>query len=141
MPFEQGSEYKGPHLPLAADGKHYSRALDVDRRLPKSNFLTSLKWCASVLLAIFVCLQITRGVVITDGTVETVTVFPDLYEASVLELQAGLDAGSFSSVDLVKVLTDSYSFFLADSFIYIRLILHESRKLIFKDQHFAQSWN
>jgi hypothetical protein len=32
-------------------------------------------------------------------------VFPDLYEASVLELQAGLDAGSFSSVDLVKVLT------------------------------------
>ncbi|CAK5282823.1 unnamed protein product [Mycena citricolor] len=28
--------------------------------------------------------------------------FPDLYEASVLELQAGLDAGHFSSVDLVK---------------------------------------
>ncbi|PFH51875.1 hypothetical protein AMATHDRAFT_190451 [Amanita thiersii Skay4041] len=27
---------------------------------------------------------------------------PDLYEASVLELQAGLDAGDFSSVDLVK---------------------------------------
>lgn len=34
----------------------------------------------------------------------TATVFPDLYEASVLELQAGLDAGNFSSVDLVKVL-------------------------------------
>ncbi len=30
-------------------------------------------------------------------------VFPDLYEASVLELQQGLDGGSFSSVDLVKV--------------------------------------
>lgn len=28
---------------------------------------------------------------------------PDLYEASVPELQAGLDAGHFSSVDLVKV--------------------------------------
>jgi hypothetical protein len=28
---------------------------------------------------------------------------PDLYEASVLELQAGLDAGHFTSVDLVKV--------------------------------------
>ncbi|KAI0077607.1 amidase signature enzyme [Panus rudis PR-1116 ss-1] len=28
--------------------------------------------------------------------------FPDLYEASVLELQAGLDAGHFTSVDLVK---------------------------------------
>ena len=35
----------------------------------------------------------------------TATVFPDLYEASVLELQTGLDAGIFSSVDLVKVLT------------------------------------
>ena len=35
----------------------------------------------------------------------TATVFPDLYEASVLELQHGLDAGTFSSVDLVKVLT------------------------------------
>ncbi|KAF9027405.1 amidase signature enzyme [Hymenopellis radicata] len=30
------------------------------------------------------------------------TAFPDLYEASVLELQQGLDGGSFSSVDLVK---------------------------------------
>ncbi|KAG6807743.1 hypothetical protein H0H92_006512, partial [Tricholoma furcatifolium] len=28
--------------------------------------------------------------------------FPDLYEASIAELQAGLNAGSFSSVDLVK---------------------------------------
>ena len=34
----------------------------------------------------------------------TTAVFPDLYEASVLELQAGLDAGHFSSVHLVKVL-------------------------------------
>ena len=71
--------------------------------------MSSLKWCASVLLAIFACLQLTRGVITAlDGTV---TVFPDLYEASVLELQAGLDAGHFSSVDLVKVLSDS---FLAD---------------------------
>ena len=29
--------------------------------------------------------------------------FPDLYEASVEELQEGLDAGIFTSVDLVKV--------------------------------------
>ena len=28
---------------------------------------------------------------------------PDLYEASVLELQEGLDGGHFTSVDLVKV--------------------------------------
>ena len=61
------------------------------------------------MLAIFACLQITRGVITAlDGTVKTEKVFPDLYEASVLELQAGLDAGHFSSVDLVKVLTDSF---------------------------------
>jgi amidase len=47
----------------------------------------------SLFLAVVTCLQ---------GS--TASVFPDLYEASVLELQAGLDAGSFSSVDLVKVL-------------------------------------
>ncbi|KAF9463205.1 amidase signature enzyme [Collybia nuda] len=29
-------------------------------------------------------------------------IYPDLYEASVLELQTGLDAGHFSSVDLIK---------------------------------------
>jgi hypothetical protein len=29
---------------------------------------------------------------------------PDLYEASIGELQVGLDAGDFTSVDLVKVL-------------------------------------
>ena len=75
---------------------------------------TFLKWWISVLLAIFACLQITRGVITAlDGIVKTETVFPDLYEASVLELQAGLDAGHFSSVDLVKVLTSS--FFFADS--------------------------
>jgi hypothetical protein len=49
------------------------------------------RW-VSFFLAVVACLQ--------DSTA---TVFPDLYEASVLELQAGLDAGTFSSVDLVKV--------------------------------------
>ena len=29
--------------------------------------------------------------------------FPDLYEASIAELQAGLEKGHFTSVDLVKV--------------------------------------
>lgn len=29
--------------------------------------------------------------------------FPDLYEASVEDLQSGLEAGHFTSVDLVKV--------------------------------------
>lgn len=31
-------------------------------------------------------------------------IFPDLYEASVIELQDGLKRGHFSSVDLVKVM-------------------------------------
>jgi amidase len=64
-----------------------------------------LKWWLSVLLAIFACLQITRVLITAlDGKTTTRPVFPDLYEASVLELQAGLDAGHFSSVHLVKVL-------------------------------------
>jgi len=62
-----------------------------------------LKWWFPVLLAVFACLQIARAV--TDGTATSGTKFPDLYEASVLELQAGLHAGHFSSVDLVKVMS------------------------------------
>ncbi|KAG5644846.1 hypothetical protein DXG03_007576 [Asterophora parasitica] len=37
-----------------------------------------------------------------SGKPQKVIIFPDLYEASVAELRAGLDAGHFSSVDLVK---------------------------------------
>lgn len=36
-------------------------------------------------------------------TQDATSAFPDLYEASVEELQEGLDAGKFTSVDLVKV--------------------------------------
>lgn len=48
-----------------------------------------------------------QGITPPDFAVSTAKVpevqFPDLYEASILELQQGLDAGHFSSVDLVKV--------------------------------------
>lgn len=37
------------------------------------------------------------------GAVVPDDVFPDLYEASVEELQNGLEAGHFTSVDLIKV--------------------------------------
>jgi len=37
-----------------------------------------------------------------DATVDDLP-FPDLYEASILDLQIGLDAGNYTSVDLVKV--------------------------------------
>lgn len=40
---------------------------------------------------------------IAPGTTTNGLKFPDLYEASVMELQAGLDAGLFTSVDLVEV--------------------------------------
>jgi hypothetical protein len=35
------------------------------------------------------------------------TTFPDLYEATIADLQAGLDAGHFTSVDLVTVRTSA----------------------------------
>lgn len=45
------------------------------------------------------------------------TKFPDLYEASVVELQDGLERGAFTSVDLVKVCAvqciQHYSAFIA----------------------------
>ena len=39
----------------------------------------------------------------TPGPAAEAVTFPDLYEASIAELQAGLDGGQFTSVDLVKV--------------------------------------
>ncbi|KIM38862.1 hypothetical protein M413DRAFT_419820 [Hebeloma cylindrosporum] len=68
--------------------------------------MSNPRWWLSALLALFACLQIARGVTTReDGTAEQrkpQIQFPDLYEASVLELQQGLDAGHFSSADLVK---------------------------------------
>lgn len=68
------------------------RSLSTVARYP--SIMAFLARWFSFFLAVVACLQ---------GS--TATVFPDLYEASVLELQQGLDAGTFSSVDLVKVLT------------------------------------
>ncbi|KAF8963514.1 amidase signature enzyme [Flammula alnicola] len=60
------------------------------------------KWWISALLAVLACLQIARGVSPSTAGTEAGIQFPDLYEASIPELQKGLDAGQFSSVDLVK---------------------------------------
>ncbi|KJA17813.1 hypothetical protein HYPSUDRAFT_1003003 [Hypholoma sublateritium FD-334 SS-4] len=54
----------------------------------------------SLVLNIFVCLQAAR--IVLSATTAAKFDFPDLYEASISELQAGLDAQQFSSVDLVK---------------------------------------
>lgn len=48
---------------------------------------------------------ISRGV-FPSGFVASRQPLPDLYEASISELQEGLEKGLFTSVDLVKVSTD-----------------------------------
>jgi len=87
------------------------------------------------ILGLLVCLQ-TSGILpminyrILDKAKKIQGVhYPDLYEASVLELRAGLDAGHFSCVDLVKVCTSlhTFSFHYNDS-QFDRHTLLESRK-------------
>lgn len=58
--------------------------------------LLTLFW---VWLALGQSLYVSRGVVSASIT----TPLPDLYEASVIELQTGLTSGQFTSVDLIKV--------------------------------------
>lgn len=73
---------------------------------PKSESkMYNFKWGLLSLFAVLAFLQIARSVSTTGATGwgKPKVQFPDLYEASVLELQQGLDAGHFSSVDLVKV--------------------------------------
>jgi amidase len=73
----------------------------------RQNLNRSVFWrlCALGVLSL-VCTYLTHGFSLPSplrfGVVH-LPVLPDLYEASVRELQAGLDAGHFSSVHLVKV--------------------------------------
>jgi len=73
-----------------------------------SLYLTQMlffKWSLWVLPGILVYSNKALGnSLLANRTKGNDKLFPDLYEASVLELQAGLEAGDFSSVDLVKVL-------------------------------------
>ncbi|TFK31755.1 amidase signature domain-containing protein, partial [Crucibulum laeve] len=67
--------------------------------------MSTLKRWLSFALFLAIMLQVVRGVMLSEDAADVNTkkvVFPDLYEASVPELQAGLDAGDFTSVDLVK---------------------------------------
>ncbi|KJA17816.1 hypothetical protein HYPSUDRAFT_146036 [Hypholoma sublateritium FD-334 SS-4] len=61
-------------------------------------------WRTRALTALLAYLAITRATCSEPVSVAATAKvqFPDLYEASILELQEGLDAGHFSSVDLVK---------------------------------------
>lgn len=58
-----------------------------------------MKWGFAILFSVIAYFQLVWGAAPMPPAVQ----FPDLYEASVMELQAGLDAGHFTSVDLVKV--------------------------------------
>lgn len=49
------------------------------------------------------CASLTSPITSTDKNAEMKATLPDLYEASIAELQAGLEKGLFTSVDLVKV--------------------------------------
>ena len=81
-------------------------SLTIDESLNQNFWPSRNGGFLSRLLAISACIQITRRVVTAlDGRVKTENVFPDLC----LEL---LDACHFLSVDLVKVLTDSFFFWL-----------------------------
>lgn len=54
-------------------------------------------------LVIFFLALLLGQVLSSSLSTTTQRVFPDLYEASIEELQSGLEAGHFTSVDLVKV--------------------------------------
>ncbi|KAJ3967751.1 amidase signature domain-containing protein [Lentinula raphanica] len=57
-------------------------------------------WCSMTFLGLLQTLSVHSLTTTTPRTVEAP--LPDLYEASILELQHGLDAGQFTSVDLIK---------------------------------------
>jgi len=108
---------------------------DLDGKPKPNSKMSNFKWWLSALLAIFACLQIAKGVTTTgDSATEQhkpQVEFPDLYEASVLELQQGLDAGHFSSVDLVKVRDPRIQQYLSSSEIGLyRHILRGLMRLI-----------
>lgn len=48
-------------------------------------------------------LAFVSGAVVRDAAVAAASKYPDLYEASIAELQSGLEKNQFTSVDLVKV--------------------------------------
>jgi hypothetical protein len=55
--------------------------------------------------------NVLRVPALLSKTAPTTVSLPDLYEASILELQAGLDAGDFTSVHLVKAWSHLSLFF------------------------------
>ncbi|PPQ68947.1 hypothetical protein CVT26_001818 [Gymnopilus dilepis] len=92
-------DMEGPKQPFSPE--------DTQKGTPPSKdaFLTPRVWLYAFLAAL-ACLEIGRSYH-ADRMVKTVA-YPDLYEASISEIQVGLDAGHFTSVDLVKVKHQTY---------------------------------
>ncbi|KAF8901910.1 amidase signature enzyme [Gymnopilus junonius] len=77
-------------------------AVPLSPQIQKQSTSSVVKVWLYVLLGALACLEIGRSYYYGGRSATDGAVFPDLYEASILELQAGLDAGHFTSVDLVK---------------------------------------
>jgi hypothetical protein len=78
------------------------------RRATRTRFIEAFGWPKLFLvLGLFalslVWLHPSSHLSIACWSCQSYTAFPDLYEASISELQAGLDSGHFTSVHLVKV--------------------------------------
>lgn len=105
--------------------------------LIKSHFIFSL--------ALLALTQLARGFTFSQLLAADIKVkapLPDLYEATIAELQAGLDAGHFTSVDLVKVRFADHILILFTcdlSFWNYRHILLASKRSIYKAQNFVLS--
>lgn len=80
---------------------------------------------------IFLCLAFAQSICAVSQLSKNTSKFPDLYEASVVELQDGLERGDFTSVDLVKVsniVKHSADSAKSNQVFYARLTSRESTK-------------
>jgi hypothetical protein len=97
--------YRSSDLWEGPSGYYLNRASLI--ALPSfRDFLPSEQKMGVKLLALFwVWLALSYSFYVSPAVVSAAitTPLPDLYEASVIELQAGLTSGQFTSVDLVKV--------------------------------------
>ncbi|KAJ7720973.1 amidase signature enzyme [Mycena maculata] len=85
--------------PPAADNLKVPTVPHQDSKQSYRSHTARLRWLAVVLVLLYICLF---RCFLSNPSGPGALALPDLYEASVLELQAGLDAGEFTSVHLVK---------------------------------------
>jgi hypothetical protein len=84
---------------------------------------------------ILVCMNLARW--LSFFKFSPAPILPDLYEASIRDLQAGLDRGHFSSVHLVQVRTRPLHFSLHSLKLSCRAILPASKKSMSKAPGYA----